>query len=312
MRIIITGGTGLIGRHLANSLIKDGHEVIVLSRSPKLAEGLAQGVRVEGWDAKTAKGWGTLADGADAIVNLAGASLAGDHFFPTRWTDDYKKLIIESRINAGKAVNEAVEQAAQKPRVVIQSSAVGYYGAHGAEPITEDMPPGSDFPAKVCIDWEKSTEAVEKMGVRRAIIRTGVVLSFESGALARLALPFRLFAGGPLGSGRQPFPWIHPDDEIGAIRFLIDTPTASGPFNLSAPNPLTNGEFARLLGRVMGRPSLIPVPGFVFNMMFGEVASIVLEGQRAIPKRLLDMGYSFKFPEAEAALRDLYHEKQTA
>ena len=310
MRVIITGGTGLIGKHLVASLVKDDHEVIVLSRSPALAKGLPARVRVEGWDAKSAKGWGALADGADAIVNLAGASIAGESFFPTRWTPEYKKLIIDSRVNAGRAVVEAVEQAAQKPRVVIQSSAVGYYGPHGAEPITEETPPGSDFLAQVCVEWEKSTAAVEPMGVRRAVIRTGVVLSFDGGALLRLALPFKLFAGGPLGSGKQPFPWIHPDDETGAMRFLIDNDNASGAFNLSAPNPLTNAEFGRVLGKVMGRPSLMPVPGFAFNILFGEVATVVLDGQRVLPKRLLDMGYTFKFPEAEAALRDLYIESQ--
>lgn len=314
MRVIITGGTGLLGKHLAASLVKDEHEVFILSRNPKLAKGIPNEACVEGWDAKSAKGWVALADGADAIVNLAGANLAGENFFPGRWTDEYKKIILDSRINAGRAVVEAVEQASKKPRVVIQASAVGYYGVHNAERLTEDAPPGSDFPAKVCIEWEKSTAPVEQMGVRRAIIRTGVPLSFDGGALARLALPFKLFVGGPLGSGKQPLPWIHPDDEIAAIRFLIDNENANGAFNLTAPNPLTNSEFARVLGKVMGRPSWIPVPGFAFNILFGEVATIVLDGQRAIPKRLLDMGYTFKFPDAESALRDLYAEsqKQTA
>lgn len=306
MRVIITGGTGMIGRRLANSLARDGHEVFVLSRSPKLAEGLDAAVRVEGWDARTAKGWGPLADGADAVVNLAGANLAGEGFLPTRWSDERKKLLLESRVHAGQAVVEAVAQAAKKPTVVIQASAVGYYGPRGSEDITEDTPPGSDFPARVCVDWEASTRPVIEMGVRHVIIRTGVVLSFQEGALQRMALPFKLFAGGPFGSGKQQFPWIHPADEIGAIRFLIRNGDASGPFNLTAPNPLTNAEFSRVLGRVMGRPSLIPVPGFAFKAVFGEVADILLTGQRALPKRLTEMGYTFQFPEAEAALIDLY------
>ncbi len=311
MRIIITGGTGMIGSALANNLVGEGHEVIVLSRSPALASGLDPAVRIEGWDAHSAYGWGELADGADAIVNLAGASIAGEGFLPARWTDERKQAIIESRVNAGKAIVEAIQQAKDKPGVLIQSSAVGYYGTHPNNiEITEDSPGGNDWLAQVCKEWEASTEVVERVGVRRAIIRTGVVLSFESGALQRMALPFQMFAGGPLGNGKQPLPWIHPADEIGAIKYLIKHPDASGPFNLAAPHPLTNGEFSKALGRVMNRPSLIPVPGFAFNMMFGEVATIVLDGQRVLPQRLLDLGYTFQFPKAEAALTDLY-QKQT-
>jgi uncharacterized protein (TIGR01777 family) len=307
MRVLITGGTGAIGRQLANQLAAEGHEVIVLSRTPSRAKGLASQVKVEAWDAKTPTGWGGLVNGTDAIVNLAGASIAGDGFFPSRWTDERKKLIIDSRVNAGKALVAAIEAATSKPAVLIQSSAVGYYGIHpNSVTITEDSPSGSDWLSEVCRQWEASTQAVEAMGVRRAIIRTGVVLSFEEGALSRMALPFKLFAGGPFGSGKQSFSWIHPDDETGAIDFLMKTDGASGPFNLTAPNPLTNAEFARVLGKVMNRPSLIPVPGFAMNLMFGEVSTVVLDGQRVLPKRLLDLGYTFKFTDSEAALRDLY------
>ena len=307
MRVLITGGTGFIGKLLSNDLAAEGHEVIVLSRSPALAGGLASNVRIEGWDAKTAQGWGHLADGADAIVNLAGASIAGEGFLPTRWTEARKQIILDSRLNAGKAVVEAIEQAENKPSVLIQMSAVGYYGSQPFDiDLTEDSPPGTDFMAQVPVQWEASTEAVEAMGVRRVITRSGVVLSFDEGALARMALPFRMFVGGPFGSGKQPFAWIHPADEIGAIKFLIRNAEAIGPVNVTAPNPLTNAQFSRALGRVMERPSLIPVPGFAFNMMFGEVSQAVLEGQKVLPKRLEALGYAFQFPEAEAALRDLY------
>jgi uncharacterized protein (TIGR01777 family) len=306
MRVIITGGTGLIGRALSKNLAADGHEVIVLSRSPERARDLPVGVRAEWWDARTAEGWGHLVEGAGAIVNLAGASLAGERFFPTRWTDERRHVIRESRLNSGRAVAAAVEQAEQKPRVVVQSSAVGYYGYHGDEVLTEEAGPGDDWAARLTAEeWEPSTAPVQEMGVRLVIARSGLVLSTEGGAFPRLLLPFRLFAGGPMGNGAQWYSWIHLEDEARAIRFLIETETARGAFNLTAPNPLTNGELARLIGKVMGRPAFLPVPGLAMRLAFGEVASVVLQGQRAVPQRLLDLGFSFRFPTAEGALKDL-------
>jgi uncharacterized protein (TIGR01777 family) len=301
MRIIITGGSGLIGRALSASLAADGHQVILLSRTPERATGLPVGVRAAGWDGHTAAGWGSLADGAEAIVNLAGESIAAG-----RWTPERKRRIRDSRLNAGRAVLEAVQAAADRPQVVVQASAVGYYGPCGDEEITEQTPPGDDFLAQaVVVEWEASTAPVEALGVRRAVIRTGVVLSKDGGALPRLLLPFKLLAGEPLGSGRQWFPWIHIADEVRAIRFLIDSQAADGPFNLSAPNPLTNAEFSRALGRVLGRPSFLPTPTPVLRLLFGEMATVLLDGQRALPVRLLDLGFTFRFPEAESALRDL-------
>jgi uncharacterized protein (TIGR01777 family) len=306
MRVLITGGTGLIGRALSEDLSAEGHDVVVLSRAPERAAALPGGVRAERWDARTADGWGVLADGADAIVNLAGASIAGERFFPTRWTDERRRIIRESRLNAGRAVIEAVAQAREKPRVVVQSSAVGYYGYHGGETLDEAAGPGDDWAARFTAEeWESSTSAVEEMGVRRAVARSGVVLSTAGGALPRLLLPFRLFAGGPMGSGKQWMSWIHLQDEVRALRFLIETDEAQGAFNLTAPNPTTNGEMAKVLGRIMRRPSLLPVPGFAMRLAFGEVSDVVLKGQRAVPQRLLDLGFEFQFPDAEAALRNL-------
>jgi hypothetical protein len=306
MRVVITGGTGLIGTALAKSLLADGHEVIALSRNPDTRNGLPPEVRVAGWDARTAKGWGELADGAGAIVNLAGANLAGEGFLPTRWTEERKRIIRDSRVNAGHAVVEAVEQAGTKPGVLIQASGIGYYGHRGDQVVTEDLGPGDDFLARVSAEeWEPSTEAVEAMGVRRAIIRSGAVFSAKEGALPRMVLPFRLFVGGRLGSGDQWHSWLHLEDEVRAIRFLIDRGDASGPFNLSSPNPLPNAEFAKVLGRVLNRPAWIPVPGFAMRLAFGEVADVLLTGQRGIPQRLLDMGFEFRFADPEAALRDL-------
>jgi uncharacterized protein (TIGR01777 family) len=300
MRVIITGGTGLIGRALAASLVADGHEVCVLSRAPGRAKGLPPGVQAVAWDGRTAAEWGPLADGAAAIVNLAGESLSAG-----RWTSARKRRIRESRVNAGKAVVQAVQAASQKPAVVVQASAVGYYGPHGDEEVTEETPPGTDFLAQVAIDWEASTAPLEVLGIRRVVVRTGLVLSKAGGALPRLLLPFRLFAGGPLGSGRQWWPWIHSADEIAAIRYLMENPQAQGAFNLTAPNPLTNAAFSRVLGRVLGRPALLPAPAWVLRLMLGEMADVVLTGQRAVPRRLLEMGFTFRFPEAEVALRDL-------
>ena len=306
MRVLITGGTGLIGRALSENLNADGHEVIVLTRSPGRALGLPDGVRAEGWDARTAQGWGHLADGADAIVNLAGSSIAGQGFFPSRWTDEQRRLIRESRLNASRAVVEAVAQAEQKPRVLIQASGVGYYGYRADEILTEEAEPGGDWAARFTAkEWEPSTAPVEEMGVRRVVIRTGVVLSTEDGALPRLLLPFRLFVGGPMGSGKQWVSWIHLEDTARALRFLIENEQARGAINISAPNPVPNGELAKGIGQAMGRPSWFPIPGFALRLAFGEVAEVVLKGQRAVPERLLDLGFAFQFPAAEAAMKDL-------
>lgn len=300
MRVIITGGAGLIGRALTQNLTADGHEVIVLSRTPERVRQLPAGATAAGWDGRTAEGWAHLADGAGAIVNLAGENLAGG-----RWTTARKQRILNSRLQAGRAVVQAVKMAGQKPEVVVQSSAVGYYGPRGQQEITEETPPGDDFLAKVCVDWEASTAAVEGWGVRRVVIRSGVALSPAGGALPQMMLPFKFFVGGPLGSGRQWFSWIHLSDEAAAIRYLLDTPHAAGPFNLSAPVPVTNAEFSRVLGRVMGRPALIPTPALALKLLLGEMSSTLLTGQRVAPQQLLNLGFTFDFPEVEAALRDL-------
>ena len=305
MRVIITGGTGLIGRALAAELGADGHQVIALSRSPEKADGLPRGTRAARWDGRTGDGWAPLADGADAIVNLAGAHISGDGLLPSRWNDARKRMIRESRLDAGRAVVDAVRQASRKPRVVIQASGIGVYGPRADEPVAEDDSPGHDFVATIAAnDWEPSTAPVEAMGVRRAIIRSSIVLSKTGGALPPMLLQFRLFAGGRIGSGRQWISWIHLKDEARAIRFLIDNPYAAGPFNLAAPQALSNAQFTRTLGRVMGRPSWLRLPGVVMRTAFGEVSNMLLTGQRVVPQRLLELGFQFRFPELEGALRD--------
>ena len=300
MRLIIAGGTGLIGRALTADLTAEGHEVIVLSRNPARAAGLPEGARVERWDARSADGWGHLVDGADAIVNLVGESLASG-----RWTAERKRRIRDSRVSGGQAIVEAVRSAANKPQVVVQSSGIGYYGPHGDEPVTEEDAAGSDFLGKVCVDWEASTASIDAMGIRRPVIRTAVVFSNDALAFKQMLLPFKLFVGGPVGSGGQWLPWMHIADEVAAIRFLIEHPDATGPFNLCAPDVVTNRDFARTAGRVLGRPSFFPVPGIALRVAFGEMSTVLLDGQRAVPQCLLDAGYTFRFPGLEDALRDL-------
>jgi hypothetical protein len=305
MLVIITGGTGFIGRKIAEDLVWARHEVVVLSRNPDRAAGLPREVRVERWDARTAAGWGALADGAGAIINLAGESLAGSSFLPEAWTEERKALLTQSRVDAGAAVVEAVAEARVKPRVVVQISGIGHYGFTGDSLVTEQSAPGVDFLARLTVAWEASTAAVRQHGVRQVVARTGVVLNPNEGALQRLILPFRLFAGGPMGSGKQWFPWIHPDDVSGAMLVLTDDDAADGAFNLVAPRPVTNAAFGKALARALGRPYWLPLPGAALKLVLGEAAVTVLEGQRALPERLLALGYRFRFPTAESALQDL-------
>ena len=300
MRVLITGGTGMIGRALAADLAADGHEAIVLSRHPEQATGLPTCVCAEYWDAHTAEGWISLVEGVDAIVNLAGENIATG-----RWTRERKRRVRDSRLNAGRAVIQAMEAASHKPHAVIQASGIGYYGSRGDMEVTEDTSAGSDFLAQLAVEWEASTARVQALGVRHVIIRTGVVLSMEGGALPRLLLPFRLFIGGRLGRGRQYVPWIHIADEVRAIHFLINNQAASGPFNLAAPNPLTNAEFSRLIGQQLKRPAFIPTPAFALHLLFGEMATLLLDGQRAVPRNLLELGFTFQFSEADSALGNL-------
>ena len=299
MQVVITGGSGLIGSEVARDLGSAGHEVVILTRDPAKAA-LPPNTRAVQWDGKTATGWASLLDGNTAIVHLAGESIAAG-----RWSEAKKRRIRESRVESGQAVIAAIRQAKEKPRVLLQGSAVGYYGPCGDEVVTEAHPPGRDFLAGVCVEWESSTAEAEPLGVRRAILRTGVVLSRNGGALPRMAIPFRMMAGGPLGGGRQWFPWIHIADEVGAIRFLIEREDARGPFNLTAPRPLTNRDFSSALGKALHRPSLAPAPGFALRAVLGEMADMLLNGQRAVPHRLLELGYAFRYPEALPALRSL-------
>ncbi len=301
MRVLVTGGTGLIGRALCRALIARGDDVIVLSRAPERhAHRMPKEATLLAWDGQTPEGWGDVVESVDAVVNLAGANIAEG-----RWTESRKRLLRESRLNAGRALVAAIGAASEKPRVLIQASAVGYYGPRGDEIVTEETPPGSDFLARLAVDWEASTREVEAWGVRRPIIRTGVVLSLEGGALPRMLPPFKLGLGGPLGRGRQWFPWIHLEDEVQAILFLLDREDAQGPYNLTAPNPVRNEEFTRILGQLLHRPTVFRVPAFALRLLFGEMAVVLLEGQRAVPQRLLEAGYTFHYEDVRNALESL-------
>jgi hypothetical protein len=278
--------------------------VVVLSRSPGEVSGLPAGARAVGWDGETAGGWGAEADGARAIVNLAGENLAT---WP--WTEATKRRIVESRLASTRAVVEALEriQAAggALPEVLLQGSGIDYYGPRGDEEVSEADPPGEGFLAQVTVEWEEASAPAGALGVRRALLRTAMVLAAGGGALPKLALPFKLFAGGPVGGGRQWVPWIHLRDEVRAIRLLLERREAAGPFNLTAPEPVRNRDLARALGRVLGRPSFVPAPAFGVRAVLGEMADTVLHGRRALPRRLRELGFEWRFPELHGALEDL-------
>ncbi|HMQ52041.1 MAG TPA: TIGR01777 family oxidoreductase [Anaerolineae bacterium] len=300
MRVLITGGTGNIGRRLIDVLLNHGHQVLILSRKSLKPAWLPTQVGLLRWDGQTARGWGEQVNQIDAIINLAGAGIADE-----RWSDARKRLILESRVQAGQAVVEAICAAQAKPAVLVQASGINYYGTSQTKTFTEADGPGDDYLADVCVRWEASTSPVEALGVRRAIIRSGVVLDPAGGALPKLVMPFNFFAGGWLGSGQQWMSWIHWQDAVAAIRFLIENEAASGPFNLVTPEPVHNKAMAKTIGQVMGRPALAPAPGFALKLVFGEMATVVLEGQRVLPERLRQLGFEFTWPQLEPALQDL-------
>lgn len=304
MKIIITGGTGLIGRGLIRELSRTGSEAIVLSRHPE-GKKLWGNARLVKWDGETPHGWQKYVDEADGIVNLAGENIAGPGLIPDRWTADKKKAIVNSRLKCGRAVNSAVHAADNPPEVLVQASAIGYYGPSGDEALTEEAESGSDYLAGVAREWEKVTSPVEKEGVRRTIIRTGMVLSERGGVLPRFLLPMRAFVGGPFGDGNQWHSWIHIEDEVRAIRFLLEEDGREGPFNLTAPNPCKNREFVRELGHLLHRPTAIRAPEVAVRLGLGEVSTLVLDGQRVIPAKLTEAGFEFNHGELRPALENL-------
>jgi uncharacterized protein (TIGR01777 family) len=318
MRIVIAGGSGFLGTALTTRLLADGHDVVVLTRGGHGAIG-PPGTRSNGphsvrsntpapkfavWQPDGSAG--SLAreiDGADAIVNLAGAAIEDK-----RWTPARKKLLEESRVQSTRSLVAAVGAASRRPAVFIQGSAIGYYGAHEAGPVFDETSlPGDDFLARLSLAWERAAAPVHDLGCRLVIVRTGIVLAKHDGALAKMSMPFKLFAGGPVGSGRQYLSWIHLDDWVAVIVWALTNPAVMGPINATAPEPVPNRQFASALGRAMHRPSWAPVPGFVLRTIFGEMADIMLmRGQRVIPTRAGELGFTFKFERLDDALTAIY------
>ncbi|PWB50912.1 MAG: TIGR01777 family protein [Anaerolineales bacterium] len=304
MRIMMAGGSGLIGRELASLLVASGDEVLILSRNPTKVPAMV-GIGAIPWDGKTVQEWAREVDNCEVIINLTGENLSGKGFPPTRWTEKRKQLLVQSRVESGKVLTKAIELARRKPSVFVQASGIDYYASESPKVITEEDPAGNDFLARLSVEWEASSKPVEAMGVRRIVTRNGIVLSKRGGALPLLMLPYKLWVGGRMGSGKQVYSWIHIKDEIEAIRYLIMHNDAQGVYNLTSPSPLSNDEFGRTLGKVLKRPHYFPVPATAMKLALGEVASMVLEGDRVVPKRLLELGYQFKFPFLADALADL-------
>jgi uncharacterized protein (TIGR01777 family) len=295
MTIVIAGGTGFLGTALTHALRADGHRVIILTRQPRNQDEFRWST--DGNDT----GWTGVLEGAHALINLAGESIAGG-----RWTAARKDAILASRVKATTALVSAIKTATRIPSTFISASAIGIYGTRGDEPLTEHSPLGSDYLAGVCREWESLALAASPHS-RVVLIRSGMVLAREGGALPQLALPFKLFAGGPAGTGRQYMSWISLVDWVGLVRWALTTGSVAGPLNLTAPSPVTNAEFARVLGRALRRPAVMPAPAFALRLALGEMAdALVLGGQRVLPAQAQKLGYEFTYSTLEPALRSIY------
>jgi hypothetical protein len=301
MKVVVAGGSGLLGRHLSRELLIGGHEVVVLSREPaRAARGLEPGVRIVLWDAATTDAWTVELRGADAIVNLAGASVGT---WP--WTEQRKRLLRQSRLAPTNALVAAVRQlpASARPPVLVSASGSDQYEGRDAEPATETTPPVDTFLGRLCQDWEATALRAEALGVRVVLLRTSLVIAPEAPALQRLALPFRLFIGGPIASGRQWVSWIDLADAIALVAWALASPWVCGPLNLAAPDPRRQADFARALGSALHRPRRVRTPAAVVRVLLGEQATLLLGSRRVWPAKALEGGYQFRQPDLEASLR---------
>ena len=299
MKILITGGTGFVGTQLTSRLIQDGHEVTILSRSAKRSGEVPRGISYLQGDPTQKGPWQEAIKNHDGVINLAGASIFA------KWTEEYKKAIRESRVNTTRNIVEGIPSHPQKPFTLFSTSAVGYYGFCGDEELTEESPHGEDFLARMAVEWEGEALKAKERGARVVITRFGIVMGEKGGALSQMIPLFKKYIGGPIGSGKQWFSWVHIKDLSEAFAFLMKHPEISGPVNLCAPNPVRNKDLAKALGKVLHRPSFIPAPGFMVKLVLGEFGSVILEGQRVIPKRLLDSGFAFQYPDIEKALQGI-------
>ena len=299
MKATVTGATGMIGRRLVDELVRRGDEVTALSRDAERARGiLGSEVEVLEWaEPKAAPPPAEALRGRDGVVHLLGEELA------QRWSDAAKREIRDSRVLATRNLVAALRDLDERPRALVSQSAIGYYGPRGDEPVDESEPPGDDFLARICVEWEAEARKAEELGVRVALTRTGVVLSESGGALAKMLPPFKLGIGGPVAGGRQYVPWVHLDDVTGVLAFCLDNKGAHGAINLTGPGPVTNKELSKALGRVLRRPAIAPVPALAVRALYGEMAQVVTTGARVVPARLRELGYVFRQPELEPALR---------
>ncbi len=298
--IVIAGGSGFLGGPLVQTLTTAGHRVVVLSREG--GTGSASERRVAWTPDGTAGAWASEIDGADAVVNLAGESIAGK-----RWTDEQKRRILESRVLATRSLVAAIDAATAPPPLLISGSAVGYYGPCGDEPVTEQTRAGRDFLASVCTAWEAEAQRAGSAHTRVVVVRTGLVLARDGGALPQMLPPFWFGVGGPVGSGRQYWPWIHRHDWLALVQFLLTAPDVSGPVNATAPKPVPNRDFATALGRAMHRPAFMPAPSFALKLLLGEMAEgLLLSGQRALPTKAEKLGFTFTYARLDDALADLF------
>jgi len=297
MKLVVTGATGFIGTVLCSRLLEKGHTLTLLTRSAP-SNASTQSKRWLHWTPDTGGEWEKAVDGVDGIINLSGEPIAAK-----RWTPHQKRRIVQSRLETTHGLVEAIAKAQRKPKFLINASAIGYYGPHGDEPITEEAEPGTGFLAETTRDWENEASRAEPLGLRVVYLRTGIVLGRNGGALAKMLPPFKFFVGGPIGSGKQWMSWIHIEDEVGLILHLADHANAAGPVNATAPNPVTMKEFCQILGKVLGRPSWAPVPAFALRLLLGEMAEMLLTGQRVIPAAAQRFGYQFRYPKLEEALQ---------
>jgi uncharacterized protein (TIGR01777 family) len=295
MKVTITGATGLIGSRLVRALSDRGDDVVVLSRNPGRAT-KALDVEAHAWDLMSQPAPTEALAGRDAVVHLAGENVA------QRWTPRAKQAIHDSRETGTRNLVAGLRQAEPRPRTLVSSSAVGYYGPHGDERVDESTPPGHDFLAGVCVAWEREAVLASELGLRVVNVRTGVVLDKDGGALKKMLPPFRLGVGGPVAGGRQYMPWIHADDVVAVYVAALDNPSLAGPFNASAPEPVTNRDFSKAVGRALHRPAIAPVPALALRLLYGDMAEIVTTGQRAVPAHLLALGHTFRHPDLDEAL----------